>query len=96
MNKTICTIILLFIGWKTAVFAQGALTPPGQPAPSMTSVDQIASQGIAISAANTPCNSTAFFIFSGQITIIYKPNTVERRSPEASPFVFARLLFNQP
>src|SRR5258708_28107120 len=34
--------------------AQGSLTPPGTPAPTMKSLDQIASTGIAINATNTP------------------------------------------
>ena len=37
-----------------AVQAQGSLTPPGAPAPTMKSLEQIASTGIAVNATNTP------------------------------------------
>jgi parallel beta-helix repeat protein len=37
-----------------SAFPQGSLTPPGAPAPTMKSLDQIASTGIAINATNTP------------------------------------------
>jgi hypothetical protein len=39
-------------------FGQGSLTPPGTPAPTMKSLDQIASTGIAINSTNTPSTSS--------------------------------------
>jgi hypothetical protein len=44
--------------------AQGPLTPPGAPAPTMKTLDQIASSGIAINATNTPGNATSVFVIS--------------------------------
>ena len=46
------------------IFAQGTLTPPGPPAPTMKTLDQIASTGIAINAINTPGDSSNQFIIN--------------------------------
>lgn len=40
---------------------QGALTPPGPPAPIMKSLDQVASTGTAINGTNTPGNASAVY-----------------------------------
>ena len=42
------------------LLAQGSLTPPGAPGPSMKSLDQVASTGIAINATNTPGREQSF------------------------------------
>jgi hypothetical protein len=45
---------VLFFGWTTAAFPQGSLTPPGAPAPTMKTLDQI--------EARTPISSAPFTI----------------------------------
>ncbi len=45
------------------VFAQGALTPPGAPAPTMKSLDQVEPRTI-VNATNTPGDSSDSFIIS--------------------------------
>ncbi len=44
---------------------QGPLTPPGAPAPTMKTLDQIAPPGTAINSANTPGDATAVFVING-------------------------------
>ena len=46
------------------LLAQGSLTPPGAPGPSMKSLDQVASTGIAINATNTPGDASNHFIIN--------------------------------
>jgi parallel beta-helix repeat protein len=53
-----------FFAATISIFAQGSLTPPGAPAPTMKALDQIASTGIAINATNTPGNASALFVIS--------------------------------
>jgi parallel beta-helix repeat protein len=48
----------------STLFAQGPLTPPGPPAPTMKSLEQIASTGIAINATNTPGDTDYHFIIN--------------------------------
>jgi hypothetical protein len=45
----------------STAFAQGSLTPPGQPAPTMKSADQIEPRTI-VNAVNTPGDATSLFI----------------------------------
>ncbi len=47
-----------------SVYGQGTLTPPGPPAPTMKSLDQVASTGIAINATNTPGDSADLYVIS--------------------------------
>lgn len=53
---------LLFSASTMSLFAQGPLTPPGAPAPTMKALDQIASSGTAINATNTPGDASYHFI----------------------------------
>ena len=63
MKTTPLTIVLSFI---TAfdLFAQGSLTPPTGPAPTMKSLDQVASTGIAINSTNTAGDPNSEFIIA--------------------------------
>jgi hypothetical protein len=45
-------------------FGQGSLTPPGPPEPTMKSLEQVASTGIAINAAHTPGDDNSHFIIT--------------------------------
>ena len=47
----------------SALFAQGALAPPGIPAPTMKSLDQVEAR-IIVNSTNCPGDSTALFIIS--------------------------------
>jgi parallel beta-helix repeat protein len=64
--KTNPLFLYLTLGSLTAsAFSQGNLTPPaGAPAPTMKSLDQIASTGTAINATNTPGDANYHFIIS--------------------------------
>src|SRR4051794_19502095 len=46
------------------LFAQGPLTPPGAPTPTMKSLDQVRSTGIAINATNTPPDASNLFVIA--------------------------------
>jgi parallel beta-helix repeat protein len=55
-------ITIHFLLAANAAFAQGSLTPPGPPALTMKSLDQVRSTGLAINATNTPGDSNYHFI----------------------------------
>ena len=57
-------LALLFALVASDIFAQGSLTPPAAPAPTMKTLDQIRSTGIAINAVNTPPSGNAQFVIS--------------------------------
>jgi parallel beta-helix repeat protein len=66
---SLATVFLLLLlstlnSQLSTAFAQGSLTPPGAPAPTMKSLDQIASTGIAINATNTPGDASNHFIIN--------------------------------
>ena len=59
-------VVVALFGFSTlqdSAFAQGSLTPPGTPAPTMKSLDQVEPRTI-VNAANTPGNSANTFIIS--------------------------------
>ncbi len=56
--------ILLFLASANILFAQGNLTPPGAPAPTMKSLNQIASTGIPLNTTNTPGDASNHFIIN--------------------------------
>lgn len=68
----LCSILALLTA--PSLFAQGSLTPPGAPSPTMRSLDQLdaslvqiaakSEPRIAINTVNTPGNSTALFVIS--------------------------------
>ena len=62
---SIRSVALFSLGWlaPASVLAQGSLTPPGAPAPTMRSLDQIEAR-TPINATTTPGNSGAQFIIS--------------------------------
>lgn len=60
LAAVIATLCLLSPGTG---FAQGALTPPGPPAPSMKTLEQVEARTI-VNAANTPGDGTNTFIIS--------------------------------
>src|SRR5438477_5683310 len=61
-----CSLLLLSTlnSQLSTCFAQGSLTPLGAPAPTMKSLDQIASTGIALNVANTPGDTNYHFIIN--------------------------------
>lgn len=59
----LCALFSSFFLLPSA-FPQGSLTPPGPPAPTMKSLDQIASTGIALNSTNTPGDSNDEFVIS--------------------------------
>ena len=53
-----------FFAMSMSIFAQGSLTPPGAPAPTMKTLDQVEARTI-INATNTSGNSINQFIITG-------------------------------
>ena len=58
------TLLLSTFILQPSSFGQGSLTPPGAPTPTMKTLDQIRSTGIAINATNTPGDANYHFIIS--------------------------------
>jgi hypothetical protein len=61
---TLAFTALAAFGLQSSALGQGALIPPGPPGPTMKSLDQIASSGIAINAINTPGSGGYQFVIS--------------------------------
>jgi hypothetical protein len=58
-------LLLSIISYQPSTsFGQGSLTPPGAPAATMKSLDQIASTGIALNSTNTAGDANVHFIIS--------------------------------
>lgn len=66
MKKLLLSFLLLSIlsPQCSICFAQGSLTPPGAPAATMKSLDQVRSTGTAINATNTPGDANYHFVIS--------------------------------
>src|SRR4030095_5157723 len=61
---SIALVTAVFVAHHSSfVLAQGSLTPPGAPAPTMKSLDQVEARTI-VNAANTPGDATNLFIIS--------------------------------
>ena len=60
----LAALVVALSGFKVQAVAQGSLTPPAAPAPTMKSLDQISSTGIALNATNTPGDASNHFIIS--------------------------------
>jgi parallel beta-helix repeat protein len=56
-------LLLSTLNFQPSTFAQGSLTPPGTPAPTMKTLDQVEARTI-VNAANTPGDATNTFIIS--------------------------------
>ncbi len=63
-TKLAGVILVAVLCFSLRAFPQGSLTPPAAPTPTMKTLDQIRSTGIAINSANTPGNGSNQFIIS--------------------------------
>jgi hypothetical protein len=64
MKTTAACFLLISFCFRMSILAQGSLTPPAAPVPTMKSLDQIASTGIAINSTNTAGNGSNQFVIS--------------------------------
>ncbi len=58
--KTYFILSLLLSASAAELFAQGPLTPPGAPAPTMTTLDQVEPR-ITVNATNTPGDADSLY-----------------------------------
>jgi hypothetical protein len=57
-------ILAVWLATVVSLFGQGSLTPPGAPAPTMKSLEQVASTGIPLNATNAPGDANYHFIIN--------------------------------
>jgi hypothetical protein len=76
---SLAVVVFFSLCIKPSVHAQGSLTPPGAPAPTMKTADQIYAKleaRIAVNAVNTPGDSANLFIISNSGSYYLATNLV--------------------